>query len=71
MTKTREYELYATEIEQEAYDLGGQLTLPPANCRSYVSCREDKYGKPYYVVMVKAPEAVNRAIEVRKQMFGS
>ncbi len=61
-------ELYVTEVEQESYNLGGQLAL--ANCRSHVSCRTTDTGKPYWVVIVDAPEAYDRARKVRVQMFG-
>jgi hypothetical protein len=72
MTKTNnqpEAEIYVTSVEQEAYDLGGQLAL--AQVRSHVEPREDKNGQPFYVVMVEAPETMDRARAVRKKMFGS
>lgn len=69
MTKTREIELYVTSVEQEAYDLGGQLCL--AQVRTHVAPRVDKHGAPFYVVFCDAPEAIDRAIKVRRQMFGS
>jgi hypothetical protein len=62
-------DIYVTEIEQEAYDLGGQLAL--ANVRNHVEPKADKYGKPYYVVVIESTDARERAVAVRRQMFGS
>jgi hypothetical protein len=68
--KQNEAELYVTTVEQEAYDLGGQLAL--ANVRSHVAEWVTDHGdRFYYVVMVDAPEAMDRARAVRKKMFGS
>lgn len=64
-----EVELYVTEVEQEAYDLGGQLAL--AQCRSHVSAGTTVTGTPYWVVVLDAPEAYDRARAVRRKMFGS
>jgi hypothetical protein len=63
-------EVYVTEVEQEAYDLSGQLTL--AQVRNHTEANTDKYGKPYYVVVIESPlEARDRAVAVRRRMFGS
>jgi hypothetical protein len=56
-------------VEQEAYDLGGQLCL--GQVRSHVEPRKDKNGKAFYVVVVDAPEALDRAQVIRRTMFGS
>jgi hypothetical protein len=64
-------ELYVTTVEQEAYDLAGQLIVPPNQVRSHVAHRTDKYGFDFYVVVVDAPEAMDRARVVRRKMFGS
>ena len=66
---TQDIEVYVTTVEQEAYDLGGQLCL--ANVRSHVAPRTDKHGAPFYVVYCDAPEAIERARKVRRTMFGS
>jgi hypothetical protein len=60
-------ELYVTNVEQEAYDMGGQLTL--AQVRSHVSCRTTNAGSPYWVVIVDADEAWQRGLKIREQMF--
>lgn len=62
-------EIYVTSIEQEAYDLGGQLAL--GQCRSHVSPRYTNAHEPYWVVICDAPEAYDRARKIRKQMLGS
>lgn len=65
-------ELYVTESEQEAYDLAGQIILPPIQARSHVADKKDKYGKPYWVVYVDGgQQAYQRAKTVRVRMFGS
>jgi hypothetical protein len=69
MTKTKDIELYVTSVEQEAYDLGGQLAL--ASVRSAVINRDDVRGQRFYVVVVKAPEARERAKAIRRKMFGA
>jgi hypothetical protein len=62
-------EVYVTNVDQEAYDLSGQLAL--ASVRSRVTVRRDKAGAVFYVVVVEAPEALDRARAVRRKMFGS
>jgi hypothetical protein len=64
-------ELYVTPVEHEAYDLAGQISLPPTQARSHVEERKDDNGTPLYVVMVDAPEAVERARAVMRRMLGS
>lgn len=64
-------ELYVTHVEQEAYDLGGQLCLPPNQIRNHVEPRQDVNGKPFWVVVVDAPEAWDRAVAFRRKVFGS
>jgi hypothetical protein len=67
----QKFELYVTTVEQEAYDLAGQLILPPHQVRSHVEHRTDKNGHPFYVVVVRSLEAWDRALAVRQRMFGS
>jgi len=64
-------ELYTTHVEQEAYDLGGQLSLPPWQVRNHMEARQDKHGRPYWVVVVESAEAWDRAVACRRRMFGS
>jgi hypothetical protein len=71
MSEYNDRELYVTEVEQEAYDLGGQLCLPPNQVRNHVEHKADKYGKPYYVVIIESGESRDRAVRVRRKLFGS
>ena len=66
---TQSTELYVTEVYHEAYGLTGQLAL--ANVRSEIITCANKYGVPFWVVGVLSPEAMDRALRVRRQMFGS
>jgi len=66
----KKLELYVTHVEQEAYDLGGQLCVPPVQVRSHVEPRQDKNGVSFWVVVVDAPEAWDRAVACRDRMFG-
>jgi hypothetical protein len=62
-------QLYVTGVEQEAYNLAGQCLL--AQVRTRTDCHSTKYGQPYWVVVMEAPEAYDRGRTVRQQMFGS
>ena len=63
--------LYVTYVEQEAYDLGGQLCLPPFQVRNHVESGQDKYGKPYWEVVLESGESWGRALQVRRKMLRS
>jgi hypothetical protein len=53
--------VFTTSIEVEAYDLAGQLILPPNQVRCHVRVRRDDVQPTMYDVIVDAPEAVTRA----------
>lgn len=69
MTAHDPRELYVTEAEQEAYDLGAQCAL--GNVRTHVEARMSQDGSPFYVVMVESLDAVERGRRVRRTLFGS
>jgi hypothetical protein len=64
-------EVYVTSDAIEASNLAGQLVLPPHQVRCHIDLRLDKHDCPFYVVVVEAAEAMERARAVRRRMFGS
>lgn len=69
MVKAKKIELYVTQVEYEAYDLVGQLCLPPNQVRCHVEHRKTKRDNPFYVVVIESADTLDRARAVRDRMF--
>jgi len=65
MIKKAKLDLFNTVVEQEAYDLAGQLVLPP----NQVRCHVIDSGNGSYTVRVDSPEAWGRAVRVASEFM--
>ena len=62
-------ELYVTDVETEAYELAGEVTI--AGIPVSVNPKQTNAGKPYYVVMLRNDSDGDKARDVRRKVIGS